>query len=75
MKIISVTPTDHYKLIIKLDNGSTGTFDVSSYLNLEAFEPLTSPDEFKKITNGKYFIEWDCGADLSLDTIEAHIVF
>ncbi|VAW49350.1 hypothetical protein MNBD_GAMMA03-1119, partial [hydrothermal vent metagenome] len=24
-----------------------------------------------KIHNGKYFIEWDCGADLSADTIES----
>ena len=24
-----------------------------------------------QITNGGYFIEWDCGADLSVDTIEA----
>lgn len=27
---------------------------------------------FPKIHNGKYFIEWACGADLSADTIEAH---
>jgi hypothetical protein len=24
-----------------------------------------------KITNGGYFVEWECGADLSADTIEA----
>jgi hypothetical protein len=24
-----------------------------------------------KVSNGGYFIEWDCGADLSADTIEA----
>ena len=24
-----------------------------------------------QISNGGYFIEWDCGADLSVDTIEA----
>ncbi len=28
-------------------------------------------DNFKKIHNGKYYVEWDCGADLSSDTIEA----
>jgi len=27
--------------------------------------------EFEQIYNGGYFIEWDCGADLSADTIEA----
>ena len=25
-----------------------------------------------QISNGRYFIEWSCGADLSADTIEAH---
>lgn len=25
--------------------------------------------------NGGYFVEWDCGADLSADTIEAHLQF
>ena len=29
--------------------------------------------EFKKIHNGRYFVEWACGADLSADTIEAHL--
>jgi len=24
-----------------------------------------------KISNGGYFVEWQCGADLSADTIEA----
>jgi len=34
---------------------------------------LKNPDAFHNVTNGKYFIEWDCGADLSADTIEAHL--
>ena len=25
-----------------------------------------------KVFNGGYFVEWECGADLSADTIEAH---
>jgi len=24
-----------------------------------------------KVTHGGYFVEWECGADLSADTIEA----
>ena len=27
--------------------------------------------EFMEISNGGYFVEWACGADLSVDTIEA----
>jgi len=73
MKIISVTPEIPYKLKIELEDGRTGVFDVSPYLKFEAFEALSSPVEFLKIINGKYYIEWECGADLSLDTIEAHL--
>ncbi len=37
-------------------------------LDYEAFEKLRNPDEFMKVRNGGYFIEWECGADLSADT-------
>jgi len=40
-------------------------------LNDEAFEELRHHDEFMKVINGGYFIEWECGADLSPDTIAA----
>jgi hypothetical protein len=40
-------------------------------LSDEAFEELRDPEEFAKVTNGGYFVEWACGADLSADTIEA----
>ena len=57
-------------LVISEDNGS-GLFDVSPYLGSEAFAPLKEGDNFQKIINGGYFVEWECGADLSADTIEA----
>lgn len=25
-----------------------------------------------KVANGGYFVEWNCGVDMSADTIEAH---
>lgn len=49
-----------------------GNFDVSPYLKFEAFEELRDIKEFMKVVNGGYFVEWDCGADLSADTIEAN---
>ena len=42
MKIINVTPTSDKKLIIVSDDGRVGEFDVSPYLQYEAFEALTS---------------------------------
>jgi hypothetical protein len=58
-------------LFIIADDGRVGTFDVGPYLGYAAFEDLRDHSEFVKVTNGGYFVEWDCGADLSADTIEA----
>ena len=73
MIIQEVSPQEGFILHVVAENGISGKFDVSPYLESEAFVPLKSPDEFKKVHNGKYFIEWECGADLSADTIEAHL--
>jgi hypothetical protein len=32
---------------------------------------LRRSSEFAKVFNGGYFVEWECGADLSADTTEA----
>jgi hypothetical protein len=53
------------------DDGRIGKFHISPYLEYETFEALRDHSEFLKIFNGGYFVEWDCGADLSADTIEA----
>ncbi|MFQ5640875.1 MAG: DUF2442 domain-containing protein, partial [bacterium] len=58
-------------MFIVSEDGRSGEFDVSPYLKYEAFNGLRDQKEFQKISNGGYFIEWDCGADLSADTIEA----
>ena len=58
-------------LSIVADDGRIGRFDVSPYLQYEAFGALRDQSEFVKVVNGGYFVEWDCGADLSADTIEA----
>ena len=71
MNIVEVQPGPDYTLKIKTDDGIIGFFDVKPYLHYDAFIPLNQPVEFSKISNGGYFIEWACGADLSADTIEA----
>lgn len=71
MKIADVFPDEGYVLKIIDENGQIGLFDVEPYLESEAFAPLRNKQEFDQIYNGKYFIEWSCGADLSADTIEA----
>jgi hypothetical protein len=71
MIITQIEPQESYRLRISAKDGRTGLFDVSPYLNSEAFEPLKDDDNLIKIQNGKYYIEWECGADLSADTIES----
>jgi len=71
MNIVEIVPKDNYTLYIKADDGTSGLFDVKPYLESEAFVPLKDKSEFKRIHNGRYFVEWGCGADLSADTIQA----
>ena len=71
MIIAEIIPKDNYVLFIKAEDGKTGLFDLKPYLESEVFAPLKDKSEFERIQNGKYFIEWDCGADLSADTIQA----
>jgi len=71
MRIKDVTPISNYTLRIVSDDGLIGIFNVKPYLKYEAFHPLQEISEFMKISNGGYFVEWQCGADLSADTIEA----
>ncbi len=74
MNISQVTAEADYKIQIISDDGRKGLFDVKPYLELEAFSKLKEEEEFSKIMNGGYFIEWDCGADLSADTIESKLL-
>lgn len=71
MRIASICPQTDWALSIVADDGRVGTFDVSPYLDYEAFADLRDPREFAKVCNHGYFIEWACGADLTADTIEA----
>ena len=71
MKIEEIVPHDNYILQIKFADGKIGLFDVKPYLESEMFAPLKDRTEFERVHNGKYFIEWACGADLSADTIQA----
>lgn len=71
MNIAELHPQENWVLSVKAHDGRVGHFDVRPYLGYEAFEDLRDPAEFAKVSNGGYFVEWACGADLSADTIEA----
>jgi hypothetical protein len=71
MRIAEIKIQPNWILTVVAEDDRVGQFDVSPYLQDEAFEALQNQNEFRKVINGGYFIEWDCGADLSADTIEA----
>ncbi len=74
MRISEIRPESGWVLTVVADDGRVGRFDVGPYLEFEAFEALRDHEEFSRFRNGGYFVEWDCGADLSTDTIEARWV-
>ena len=71
MRIAEVHAQEDRTLTIVAEDGRVGVFDVKPYLAGEVFEALNDPEEFRKVRHGGYYIAWDCGADLSADTIEA----
>lgn len=70
-RIKSLRTTDNWEIIFTLENGEVRKFSVKSYLDDEAFQELKKLSEFKNIRNGGYYIEWESGADLSLDPLYA----
>lgn len=73
MRIAKVNTQSDWTLMVTTTDGRIGRFDVRPYLVYEAFSALKDTAEFMKISNGGYFVEWQCGADLSADTIEARM--
>ena len=71
MRIAELRIQPNWILTVLAEDGRVGHFDIAHYLQDETFEALQNQSEFAKVINGGYFIEWDCGADLSADTIEA----
>jgi hypothetical protein len=71
MRIKELIPNPDFTLTIVADDGQEGIFSIDPYLEYEAFVDLKNADEFMKVFNGGYFVEWECSADLSADMIEA----
>lgn len=67
MKIAEVHLQPDWVLSIIAEDGCVGLFDITPYLEYEAFEELRDHQEFMNVSDGGYFIEWECGADLSAD--------
>jgi hypothetical protein len=75
VKVRELKPEPDWLLGILAEDGRRGSFDVKPYLDLPVFEPLRDVAEFARLRSGGYYVEWACGADLSADTIESHMVW
>jgi len=73
MRITELATNTDWTFLVTANDGRIGQFDLRPYLQYEAFKELNDIAEFMKIKNGGYFVEWECGADLSADTIEARM--
>lgn len=74
MRIAKLAAHADWTFSVIAHDGRVGQFDLRPYLQYEAFDELNDIAEFMKIKNGGYFVEWECGADLSADTIEAKML-
>lgn len=73
MIIQEVVPLEGSVLRVVAEDGRIGTVDIGCYLDSPAFSPLKEKAAFAQVRNGKYYVEWACGADLSADTLEARM--
>jgi hypothetical protein len=69
-KIIAVKPLDNYILEVEFENNCIKLFDFSLYLSYPVFKILKDINNFNKVVNKGYFIEWETfELDLSADTL------
>jgi hypothetical protein len=69
-KILALHPADNFILHVQFENRVEKTFDLKPYLSLPAFLVLSKVEEFNKVVNKGYFIEWpSLEVDLSADTL------
>lgn len=69
VNIKKISILNELELLIELTNGEYKVFNISKYLQGEAFKPLKNIKEFKKFKLEFGCLEWECGASLSEDTL------
>ena len=71
MNIKTVVAKKNGVLFVVAEDGRAGLMDIRPFYDYPAFVYLKKSALFEQVRNGRYFIEWPGGADLSADTIEA----
>lgn len=68
-RVKEVKTLSDYKIFIAFEDGEKKVFDLKPYLEYEVFKPLKNTDEFNKVFIDFGTVCWECGADLSRDTL------
>ncbi len=61
MEITEIVPIDDHLLYIEVDDGQAGLFDITPYLESEAFAPLKDRNTFENIHNGGIMLSGTVG--------------
>jgi Protein of unknown function (DUF2442) len=69
--LIHIEPLENFRLKCIFSDNKIKTADLNSYLRQgEAFKPLLNKENFNRVQNRSYFIEWpEYELDLSADTL------
>jgi hypothetical protein len=70
VKIIEAVPRKDYIIAIKLDNGKSGIFDVTPFLDKGIFQELKDQRYFEQFRIRGRSISWPHEQDFCADTIE-----
>ena len=62
--IVTVSPTDDGKLVVRFDNGECRILDVTPMLSTGRFTELTDPEVFRRVRVIFDTIQWENGLDL-----------
>ena len=68
-RVISVKPTDDYKLILTFSNGEVGVYDCSSLLDFGVFKELRDIKYFKQAKVVFGTVSWPHDQDICPDTL------
>jgi len=68
-RVLKVTPTDDYKLIIKFTNGEEAIYDCNDLLDYGVFKELRDKNYFKQVIAIHGSIAWPHDQDICPDTV------
>ena len=63
--VIEVTPIEDYKLRVTFEDGASGVFDVSPYLDRGVFKALRDVDVFEAVHVANGSVAWPGDIDLA----------